>query len=292
MADYPAGMEKSLDSRELPPFPPVADALIRLSMNDNVGLAEVSEVVSTDAAVSLEVLRVVNTGFVGVRGEVSSVTQAAAILGLKRISSIAGAVAIRGYLGRLWRSAPVRRCWHHNLASALIAEHMARILFLDADAAHAAGLLHDVGRFALIVQHEGDYIRLLQHTTASDGDLRSREVEMFGIDHSEAGRALLEKLGMPRSVLTVAAEHHDPPHDEGTQMIHLVRGACKMATAMGFGLHDDPGAVPEPHPPDESAIDAMLAGLPHAYRIEIARHYESIHESAVELVSAYDHALV
>lgn len=284
-------MEKSLDSRELPPFPPVADALIRLAMNENVGLAEVSEVVSTDAAVSLEVLRVANTGFVGVRGEVASVTQAAAILGLRRISSIAGAVAIRGYLGRLWRSAPVRRCWHHNLASALVAEHMARILFLDADAAHAAGLLHDIGRFALIVQHEGDYLRLLQHTTDKDGDLRVHEQEMFGIDHTEAGRTLLEKLGMPASVLVVAAEHHNPPAEEGTQMLHLVRGACKLATAMGFGLHDDP-ARPVDHPPDEATLEALLAGLPHAYRIEIARHYGSIEESVAELVAAYDRALV
>lgn len=285
-------MEKSLDSRELPPFPPVADALIRLTMDENVGLAEVSEVVSTDAAVSLEVLRVVNTGFVGVRGEVASVSQAAAILGVRRISSIAGAVAIRGYLGCLWRSAPVRRCWHHNLASALVAEHMARILFLDADAAHAAALLHDIGRFALIVQHEGDYIRLLQHATAQDGDLREREQEMFGTDHNEAGRVLLEKLGMPASVLVVAAKHHDLPDEEGTQMLHLVRGACKLATAMGFGLHENPAQPPAGQPPDEATLEALLAGLPHAYRIEIARHYESIQGSVVELVLAYDRALV
>lgn len=285
-------MDASLDSRELPPFPPVADALLRLTMNENVGLAEVSEVVSTDAAVSLEVLRVVNTGFVGVRGEVAGIAQAAAILGLRRIASIAGAVAIRSYLGRMWRSAQVRRCWHHNLASALVAEHMARILFLDADAAHAAGLLHDIGRFVLIVQHEGDYIRLLQHTTAQDGDLRARELEMFGIDHNEAGRALLERLGMPHAVLEVAAAHHDAPGDEGTQMVHLVRGACKLATAMGYGLHDDPDRPARAPIPPPLEIEAMLAGLPHAYRSEVARHYELIRDTTRELVSAYDHALV
>jgi len=115
---------------------------------------------------------------------------------------------------------------------------------------------------------------------------------MFGMDHNEAGRLLLERLGMPKSVLVVAAAHHDPPVEEGTQMIHLVRGACKLATAMGFGLHDDPRLHPTDQVPDETTLERLLAGLPHAYRIEIARHYESIQESAMELVAAYDQALV
>jgi putative nucleotidyltransferase with HDIG domain len=278
--------------RAVPPFPAVANALLRLALDENVGLAKVSEVVATDAAISLEVLRIVNTGFIGVRGEVSSVPQAAAILGLRRISTIAGAVAIRASLGRWWRAAPVRRCWHHNLASALSAEYIARLIFRDADTAHAAGLLHDIGRFVLVVHFGDEYVRLLQSTGAEDGDLRAREQALFDIDHSEAGRMLLEQLGLPSSMSNVAAAHHDVPTDEGTQFVHVVRVACKFATAIRFGLHDD--SLPHtPHPvPDQRTLHGLLEGLPPAYRAEVARQSEAIRDRVVELVAAYDRALV
>src|SRR4051812_49244961 len=116
---------------DLPPFPPVANALLSLSGKADASIGEVTEVLATDAAISAELLRVANTAFVGVRGEVESVVQAAAILGLKRISSLATTIALRSYVGQFWQTTTVRRCWLHNLATALIAEGMARKIALD-----------------------------------------------------------------------------------------------------------------------------------------------------------------
>ena len=286
-------MERTVESQPLPlpHFPPVAEALLRLALDENIGLAKVSDVVATDAAISLEVLRVVNTGFIGVRGQVSSVAQAAAILGLRRITTIAGAVAIRGCLGRWWRWAPVRRCWHHNLASALTAEHMARLLFLDGDTAHAAGLLHDVGRLVMVMRFEDEYVRLLQSAAFDEADFRDRERERFGVDHSEAGRLLLEQFGMPRSLCAVAGAHHEVPLEEGAQIEHVVRAACKFARAIGFGLHDIAASAPH-HVPDDRTMATVLQGLAPACRTSIARQREAIRDGVVDLVAAYNRALV
>jgi putative nucleotidyltransferase with HDIG domain len=284
-AEKPA-VPAAAESDDLPPFPPVATALMSLAAKEEVGLAQVNETISLDAAVSAELLRVANSAFVGVRGDVRSVVQASAILGLKRVAGIAAAVALRQYLGKLWSTSSVRRCWRHNLASALTAEQMARLLNLDAHAAYTAGLLHDVGRFALIVKHQADYLRLLQTAPGDDGDLRVIERDRFGMDHGEAGRLVIEKLGLSDSLSDVAALHHDPPPNSSAEAVALVHVACELATSMGFSVRPANGDATVPD------LDAILAVLPKSYREPLVKRHQFLHDTVTVLVDAYDRALI
>jgi putative nucleotidyltransferase with HDIG domain len=285
----PEGVQPPLREYDLPPLSPVADAVLRLVGRDDVGLAELSEVVATDAALATELLAVANSAFAGARGRVSSINQAAAILGFKRIAGIAAAVALRSYVGPLSQTSTVRACWLHNLATALSAEHMARALQLDAQVAYTAGLLHDVGRLALIAKFGGEYLRMLRGPTPEDGTFHAQELARFGITHSEAGRLLLERLGLPMMLSNAAALHHTPPAADAADAVVFVRAACRVANAIGFAVvgRRDAGQAPDP---DSVTLNPLFEELPLRYQRELVAQ-RGLARSVRRLVEAYQRAL-
>lgn len=269
----------------MPPIPATATAILRLASNERVGVDEIVDTISTDAAILSEVLRVANLAFVGVRGEVTSLKQAALFLGFKRVAGIAAAVALRSSLGSLWSAQEVRRCWLHNLATALTAEQMALVLRLSPDEVYSAGLVHDIGRFVLIIKHRNEYVRLLRERPAEEKDFRLRERERFKIDHTAAGRDLLLSLGLPPVLAQVAAGHHDTPRRGASATIALTHVACRAATAMGCGtIHVDQDQLPE------NPFTDLVDLLPADHREPLLRNAESLKNVVTTLVGAYERA--
>lgn len=226
-------------------------ALLRLQGRDQVNLAEVAELISTDASMASQVIRAANSAFPGVRGEVVSLGQAAAVLGLRTTLAIATAVTMKGALGAFWSVASVRRCWRHNLATAIMSDLMANTLGAHQCAAHTTGLLHDSGRLALVARYKGAYVRLLDSPSATDPCLRIREREAFGQDHVDAGLAAFDALGLPASMREAIELHHDDqPVESPITLAALVQAACRVVTAVGFGAMET-----EAPPPDLEAVE-------------------------------------
>ena len=95
---------------EMLPLPAAATAILRLAANERVGVDEIVDTISTDPAILSEVLRVANRAFVGARGEVTSLKQAALFLGFKRVAGIAAAVALRSSVPPWARCGMRRTC--------------------------------------------------------------------------------------------------------------------------------------------------------------------------------------
>ena len=269
---------------EMLPLPATATAILRLAADDRVGMDEMVETISSDSAILAEILRVANLAFVGASGEVTSLKQASLLLGFKRVAGIAATVALRSSLGSLWNVEAVRRCWLHNLASALTAEQMAHALRLPPDEVYSAALLHDIGRFALIVRHRGDYIRLLQEGPDDEWEFRLQECERFGKDHTAAGQAVLAALGLSEALRTAAADHHDLPTSTTGATSALTHVACRAATAMGFGARPRKAEVQEN--PFAGLVDLLL--LEH--QMPLSRRGPTIQNVVTTLVGAYTRA--
>src|SRR6266850_8475445 len=147
--------------QDLPPYRPVARRLMMLTARDDVPLPLVREVLCTDAAFAAEVLRLANSPLIGMRGEITSILQAVAMLGFERIKSLATTLALRAFLTNGTPSDALRGCWRHNLAAAILCERLARFVQMDRDLCYTAGLLHDIGRLALLRARSDEYERIL-----------------------------------------------------------------------------------------------------------------------------------
>ena len=196
--------------QNLPPYRPVARKLMQIAADERVNLAEIQALLRTDAAFSVEVLRLVNSPLLGARTEVTSILQAVAVLGLDRVKALATTLALRMFLvGK--PSDALQACWRRNLAVAIVSELLAPYVGFDNDACYTAGLLHDIGRLALLWASPDLYEGVLAQPEIANFDLLQNEKAVFGIDHCEAGEWILTEWEFPADLREVALMHHRKP---------------------------------------------------------------------------------
>jgi HD-like signal output (HDOD) protein len=221
---------------EIPPFPATAVKLLRVISSEASRLKEISDLISTDPALSGEVLRAVNSPFFGVRTQVTSILQATFLLGLERIKGLVVTIGMRGYLGDSLKVPALRSCGRHSLACAVIAEDLAKGNSREKDIAYTAGIMHDIGRLGLAVAYPEQYAGLLKEADETPRDVLASERDLFGVDHCEAGRSLVLRWNLPEDFAAVASRHHESATGGAFDLVAIVRVGCMMADALGFNV--------------------------------------------------------
>jgi HD-like signal output (HDOD) protein len=227
--------------RELPPFPAIATKLLRLFASDDVEIRDVVNLIRVDAAFSSELLRVANSPIYGLRSQVSSVQHAVVILGFDRLRSFAMTISMKNFLRSAMRIDVLRKVWRHSLACALLSEDLAPLFWKNPDRtsrdrAYTAGLLHDVGRLALLVKYPQEYANLMAVVSENPFDVLETERQLFDIDHCEAGDWLAKAWTFPEEISEVAAHHHEPIATGDGDLLNLVRSAVLLADWLGFDV--------------------------------------------------------
>lgn len=218
----------------LPPFPAIALKALNLTSGTDTCLRELCDLIRSDPAFSSAILRLANSPLVGFSKDITSILQASMLLGFRRLKSVAITVGLKAYLKESY-SPILQSCWRHSLASAILADRSATSACLDKDFAHTAGILHDIGRVAMAAAMPQSYARVVVRGAEQPKDLLQIEQELCGIDHCQAGRALVTAWNLPKAFLEITSCHHDPEtHPRGTAS--LVPASCMLADALGFAV--------------------------------------------------------
>jgi putative nucleotidyltransferase with HDIG domain len=211
------------------------------------------------------VLQLANSPLFALERQVRTISHAIILLGLDRVKAITFTRALEDFVTPALRIKALRICWQNCLAVALLSEKLARATRMDADFAYVAGLLHDIGRLALLVKYPEPYSNLLAVSGEQQFDLMLLERELFDIDHCEAGSWLMNQLPFPQELAEIIAHHHDKLDHNRFRMLHLVQCADRLADALEFGVLAE---VPAP------SIEVALRDLPEAARARIGNDYE------------------
>jgi putative nucleotidyltransferase with HDIG domain len=197
----------------LPPFPAVAVRLLAILDKEDASHRDVAALLRTDPAFGSEVLRMANSAaFIG-HGGVSGLSEAVLRLGTRTLSAVAMTVGLRAYTRNSAKAPAHRAAWQHSLATAFVGEALARAAQLPAERVYTAGLLHDVGRLALLAAYPREYSRLLTGARDPQDSLVEVERAMFDLDHTEAGAHVARAAGFPDPLPETIAGHHaaQPP---------------------------------------------------------------------------------
>jgi HD-like signal output (HDOD) protein len=221
---------------EVPAFPAVAIKTLQVMSRERGELSELSELISSDTAMSAGILRMANSALFNVRVEISSVLQAIHMLGLDRVKGVVVTVAMKAYLGQNVEVPVLRACWRHSLACASVAEEFARASFMEEEVAYTAGLMHDVGRLGLIAAYPTEYTDFLMNAENDPCDPMARERDLFGVDHCQAGKLLVARWRLPKIFSEVTLRHHDAFTADDSAILKLVRRSCRMADVLGFDV--------------------------------------------------------
>ena len=217
---------------DLPPFPAVALKALNLIGGRDTSLVDLCNLIRSDPAFSTAILKIANSPLVAFSRNITSVLQASMLLGFQRLRSVVITVGLKAYLRDKF-APPLRSCWRHSVACAMVAEQTARWSALDKDFAYTAGIMHDIGRIAMASAVPELYARVLKVGVDHPQDMLRTEQELCGIDHCQAGRSLVAAWGLPDAFLQVTLCHHDPG-TEGRGAISVLRPSCLLADSLGL----------------------------------------------------------
>lgn len=200
---------------ELSTLPEVTQHIIEVVEDPRSDAKDLHEIIKHDVALSSRILKVVNSAFYGLPGQVSSVDRAIVLLGLSAVKNIAIAASI----GKMFRGQKLssnytsRDLWRHSLAAACACRQLHKMLGTQAsDEAFLMGLIHDIG-FLVAQQTCGDQlaeaIDAAGMSNASQS-LREHEKEIVGATHEEFGAALTAKWKFPLLYQATVGFHHRP----------------------------------------------------------------------------------
>lgn len=267
----------------LPPFPQVAIRVLQLANNENVQIRQLSELISSDPAFASEVLTIANSLLYAPRFPASSIWQAIAVLGANHLQGMCMTVGMRAYLGRTLSNPAMRGLWRHSLACAMIAEQLACAGSVDGDKAHTAGVLHDIGRFALSVIRPNEYSELLGKQKGTAVSILEGERELFGWNHCEVGRRLIVEWKLSSEFDAVVFDHHSPRAEDGAgdsmSLGELIKASCRLADAVGYRAF--PGCEAAPYA-------ELLEELPVKERNQLPPEAEALAAEVAERINAVE----
>ena len=255
-------------------LPEVTAKIIQTVEDPKSTASQLHKIVSHDPALVTRILKVVNSAFYGLPGQIASIERAIVLLGLNAVKNIAVAAS----LGQLFRG--VKLCegftakdlWTHCIAVGVVARDLAKQMKAPiADEAFLAGMIHDLG-VLVSLQTNPEQLRQVCETVAATGrDFCEVEREVIGADHQMLGMALAEQWKFPRACQLVAGFHHRPEQlgDENRLLVSLVYLADTLCARekQGFNLtaaHQDLAGLPpgSSNLPDAAMLERTRANLP------------------------------
>ncbi len=226
---------------EIATLPEVAVKIIEVTEDPSGDAAALHEVIRRDPALSAKVLKVVNSSFYGLPGQIASLERAIVMLGTRAIKNIAvGASLAHTFTNsRAANRTLALALWKHSLAVAIAARELnAARTGAVGDEICLAGLIHDIGLLAELQAFPEKLDQVVQRCGASEGDFLELEEAIIGATHPEFAAALTASWRFPRRLCAVVSSHHEPEAlpEEFRPAGSLLRCADLLCCQEGLGF--------------------------------------------------------
>lgn len=232
---------KNLDS--LPALPLIAQQLLSLNMDTEEGRRQMLALIEQDPQLVARVVGMANSPAIGASRKVGSIAEAAILLGINRIKTVATGMAMMSVqASSKTGSFDLHDLWTHNLGIAFamlaIGKAMPKANRPPDDSIFLAGMLHDIGYIAL------DYLDPVRsnelHSRQAAAPARSAmgiERTLLEICHDELGAELARHWKLPSEIISVIRYHHVPDAADTPKrqpLIRMVYIAEKMLPSFGI----------------------------------------------------------
>jgi len=226
--------------RQLPSLPAVVLELLASLEAEDTDVDHLVHKISQDQALVVKTLRVANSSFYGLQGQVETIHDALVVLGFRQLRTLVVAASINARIPGAEHDAALNKSfWQHGLLVGLCAQALAKACGRNADGAFTAGLLHDVGRLALAGCFPAEYAEVERSRREQDCYPIEAERQVLGLDHAEVGGAIAARWNLPATLAEAIASHH-PSAEVGTGAAALIHVADVTAHALDLvGVADD-----------------------------------------------------
>ncbi|GIV56278.1 MAG: histidine kinase [Candidatus Kapaibacterium sp.] len=234
-------LELLQQTNEIASLPSVAAKLLQMLEQDDSDVRRIAHYVEQDVAISTKVVRVANSPIFGLRVPVASISQAIMTIGLTRVTNIVLGVSIFSkfvYL-RTLAGGFLEQFWRHSAATATLARAIANRAKLNfQEMEFLAGLVHDIGKLAMLQAEPERFRTLLETVESGTIDELEAEQQIFGATHAETGELIANLWRLPSLVQGAIRLHHEGscPVEDVAPLVAVVRVADCFAEEFGFGI--------------------------------------------------------
>jgi len=257
--------------------PPEILTRITEALNDPIKNAnDIAQVIEHDPALSIRMLKIVNSAFFGFPATVNSVEHAISILGNNEIRSLVMATSmVEKFSNMPDTNIDIHAFWKHSLKAALFAKFLSdnHPKKRQLSSAFISGLLHDIGRLVIYIKAP----ELAQAATllAKTSNITEPDAEksILGFNHAEMGGALLTLWKIPEPIQCASTFHHHPElAPKHRNEVNIVYIANKLA---GADLTSEESLQQEV-PPENIAWGklGMPYGIISIVAAEVQEHFE------------------
>lgn len=202
--------ESVIKDLAIPPRPAVVVMLQEELAKDDPNLAKVKQAIAGDVGFAGAVLKTVNSAAFGLTRKITSVPQAIDIAGLRNVSNIATAMALRQMMNKSG-GASLERFWDTAEKVAQLCAHIARRLRgIPPDEAYTYGLFHNSG-IAVLLNRFPSYRDTLIEANANAATQRFTAIEDRAIatNHATVGYFLARSWSLSMSLCRAILLHHE-----------------------------------------------------------------------------------
>ncbi len=143
-------LKKRVEAGELsmPALPTTAIKVVELTRSEDSDAQSLAKLIQTDQTLASQVMKVANSAAFNSVGQIQTLQQAIAKLGMQQISQMVLAVSVGQTVfgADAYTETLTSYLWRHSLASATWAREIARLSKINTEVVFLCGLLHQIGK--------------------------------------------------------------------------------------------------------------------------------------------------
>ena len=200
-------------------LPSVAARILQVADDEESNANDLLQVVGQDPALSIRILRTVNSSYYGMINEVADLQTAISMLGFVEVRKLALTV----YVARLceenteYLGFSREGLWKHMVVVGSIARMISKLFRRgNPEEAYMTGLLHDIG-ILLIDQFMHEQLCHVIDLVNDGAETTEAERQILTFDHTDLGAYVATQCNLPEHVVAAIQFHHHPCEYQGQE---------------------------------------------------------------------------
>jgi putative nucleotidyltransferase with HDIG domain len=197
---------------DIPTLPTIVFELNKYLRDPDTSIKTVCDTIEKDQAISLKILKLVNSVFYGFKSKISDLRNAVVLLGYNAVrNAIVSLSVINAFPKRVkLMDFDISQFWKHSLAVAVTSKNIAQLSKKESpDNCFVGGLLHDVGK-VILAQYFPKLFEAVWSTLQNEHlTFYEAEQKSLPIDHSKIGAHLAAKWQLPQGLIDAIRWHHE-----------------------------------------------------------------------------------
>lgn len=209
---------------DLPIIPKVVSTIINIPADSDISSQSLQEIIKIDPYLTARLLKIANSSYYSRSREITSVKDAATLIGLKKVKTvcllIAGSEIIKNKTEDFYKD-----YWLESINTGFIAKLIAensgkKVISEDL---FTAGILHNIGQAILYNYSNEKYTKLITINKNYNKSLKSLEMAEFGISNNQVGSGVLKSWDFPQIHIEVVENYLNTTiHSQFQNIIDIV----------------------------------------------------------------------